>query len=365
MGMGIGFGLIIMLSGFIVVMGDARLLMTYVYDDVVVFRAGMGDILYWQGEFVAPLENPEAILSVHRLQVDELGFRLPARPAENYQVVVLGDSFTEGANVAMPWPDVFAEQSGLSTRNLGFRGYSPQHYAYTMETFGGTPDVVIVSFFGGNDLASSSLEFTPPLLPREERALEQPLNIDSRRNAEVGANYRYPAYLENGEPIAFLSTYISWMNITEETLLQSSNYQGIALSLERIRAAAPDACLVLAYLPSKPEVYLPYVQAEAYPRIVEGQQHVLINSDSSLHILDDPEISIEKLLEHRHSLPNAMGNLADEQGFHFINLWQGFDEAAANGAMLYYTYDTHWNQAGQNLAGELVADFVGANCTVE
>ena len=28
----------------------------------------------------------------------------------------------------------------------------------------------------------------------------------------------------------------------------------------------------------------------------------------------------------------------------------------------YYTYDTHWNQAGQILAGETIADFVDANC---
>ena len=105
----------------------------------------------------------------------------------------------------MPWPDTFAQASGLSTRNLGFRGYGPQQYAYTLETFGvqDNPQVVIVGFFGGNDLASSSLEFTPPLLPREERALEQPLNIDLRRNAEAGASYRYPAYLQNGTPIAF------------------------------------------------------------------------------------------------------------------------------------------------------------------
>lgn len=361
MGLGIGFALIVLLSGFIVVMGDVRLLQTYIYDDVIVYRAGMGDILYWQGEFVAPLENPEEILSVHRLQVDEIGFRLPARPAEQYQVMALGDSFTEGANVAMPWPDVFAEESGMTTRNLGFRGYGPQQYAYTLERYVDNPEVVIVGFFGGNDLASSGLEFVPPMLPIEERTLEEPLQLNLRNNSNT-ANYRYPVYLQNAEPIAFLSTYISWLNLTDDALLASLNYQNIEQSLSDIQAAAGDACLVFAYLPSKPEVYLPYVQEQYIPQIIEGQQHVLINSDGTLHILDDPDISIEKLLEHRHNLPNALAHLSQEYGFQFINLWEGFDEAAANGESLYYAYDTHWNQAGQSLAGELIAEFVRNSC---
>lgn len=359
---GIVFALIILLSAFFIIMGDMRLALAYFYDDVIVFRAGMGDILYWQGEFVAPLENPEEILSVHRLQVDDLGFRLPANPAENYQVVALGDSFTEGANVALPWPDTFAEASGLSTRNLGFRGYGIQEYAYTLETFAENPEIVIVAFFGANDLAAAANAFTTPMLPREERALEQPLNIDLRRNAETGGSYRYPAYLKNGEPIAFLSTYISWMNLTDDTLVQSTNYQTIESSLAEIRATAPNACLVFAYLPSKPEVYLPYVQESYIPQILQGQQHVLINSDGSLHIVEDPNISLEKLLEHRHTLPDTLASASQAEGFHFINLWEGFDAAAQEGEILFYTYDTHWNQAGQRLAGELLAEFVRGNC---
>jgi hypothetical protein len=35
-----------------------------------------------------------------------------------------------------------------------------------------------------------------------------------------------------------------------------------------------------------------------------------------------------------------------------------FEQAAAEGQMTYLTYDTHWNQAGQELAGKAVADFV-------
>jgi hypothetical protein len=363
-GGGIGFALILLLSGFIVVFGDARLMLAYLYDDVIVYRAGMGDILYWQGEFIAPLKNPDEILSVHRLQLDELGFRMPAQTAEEYQVVALGDSFTEGANVAAPWPDVFAQASGLTTRNLGFRGYGPVQYAYTMENFGedNNPEVVIVGFFGGNDLATSGLDLPNPVLPTEERLSDQPLNSDLRRNAEAGASYRYPVYLQNGEPIAFLSTYISWMNLTEETLVQSVNYEVIGESLSRIHAAAPNACLIFAYFPSKAEVYLPYVQEQYYPQIIAGQQHVLIDSDGTLLILDDPSISIEKLLENRHSTPNALAGLAQENGFAFINLWEGFDEEAANREILYYTYDTHWNEAGQTLAGELLANFVEANC---
>ncbi|MEO0598074.1 MAG: hypothetical protein AAF126_18340, partial [Chloroflexota bacterium] len=90
-------GIGIALGAFVAFIGDIRLLPTYLYDDAVVFRSGNGDILFWQSEYSTPLEDPFEILSVHRLQLDEIGFRLPARVADDYTVVTLGDSYTEGA----------------------------------------------------------------------------------------------------------------------------------------------------------------------------------------------------------------------------------------------------------------------------
>lgn len=364
---GILFGLGLAIAGFVLLGGDFRLLPTFIHDDVVVFREGNGDILFWQSEFIAPLESPDEILSVHRLSLDENGFRLPANPSESYSVTVLGDSFTEGANVATPWSDVFAETTGLTTRNLGFRGYGSRHYAWVWQEYGlqENPNVVIIGFFGGNDVYTAGLEIeTPYPEPLEERAQDSPpspVTIHSASDTEI----IYPIYLDNGTPITFLSTYISWMNTDQDQLLGSVNYATIENSLSEIQQSADeDTCLVFVYFPSKAEVYFPYLNDADYPSILEGQKQVLINSDGTLHIVEDFDISVERVLNRYRNTGIVFTELADSLGYHSLNLQPVFDEYASNGEVLYYTYDTHWNQAGQTLAGETIAEFVLDNCTL-
>lgn len=357
-------GLLLVSTLFAVTIGDIRLLRTYFYDDTVVFREGMGDILFWQSEYIAPLENPDEILSVHRLRLDELGFRIPANPSDNYDVVVLGDSFTEGANVATPWTDTFAQVSGLRTRNLGFRGYGIRHHTWTWQEYGSqeNPEVLIIGFFGGNDVFTAGLDIESPFpTPLEQRANDLPLEPITQNLIPETAIY--PIYLDDGTPITFLSTYISWMNATEHQLTQSVNYQVIEANLREIHAtASAETCLIFAYFPSKPEVYFPYLQLEDYPTILDEQKQVLLNNDGTLHIVEDFEISVEKVIQNRLNTGNVMTELATSLGYEALNLQAVLDEAAANGEMLYYTYDTHWNQAGQHLVGETLADFTISNC---
>ena len=363
---GIILGLIIALIGFQYFIGDIRLLYAYLYDDAVVFRSGNGDILFWQSEFVEPLDNPEEILSVHRIRIGEDGFRLPEKPSEQYDVVVLGDSYTEGANVARPWSDIFASDSDLATRNLGVRGYGITHYTWVWQEYGieENPNVVILGFFGGNDVLSAGLDNEPPFEPPNS-AREEVFELEIiTEHTDLGEDLRiYPIYLPNGEPIALMGTYVSWMNAAEDQLRGSENYRVIEANLQSIiDSASDDTCLVFAYFPSKPEVYLPYINDEDYPRILNRQKIVLINSDGTLHIVEDETINFERSLAWRLNTGNVFTELATSLGYKTINLQTTFDQHAADGEMLYYTYDTHWNQAGQTLAGETIADFVETNC---
>ncbi|MEO1289262.1 MAG: SGNH/GDSL hydrolase family protein [Chloroflexota bacterium] len=365
---GTGIGILLALLIFRATIGDFRLLLTYLYDDAVVFRSGNGDILFWQSEFVQELENPEEILSVHRIQADEIGFRLPANPSDTYQVVALGDSYTEGANVPTPWTDIFARDSGLSTRNLGFRGYGITHYRWTWEQYGiqENPDVLIIGFFGGNDIFTAGLDNEPPFeIPRNVRLNEtEPFIVTNY--ADEGEDLRlYPKYLDNGTPIAYLLNYVHWMNIEEEQLTGSVNYQVISDNLQQIQeTASDDTCLVFAYFPSKPEVYFPYMQPIDYPDLLIRLHTPLLNSDGTLHLVEDFNIDLERTLRWRTNTGDIMTELASSLGYETINLLEVFEERASEGELLYYTYDTHWNQAGQNLAGATIADFVDEQCNV-
>jgi hypothetical protein len=48
--------------------------------------------------------------------------------------------------------------------------------------------------------------------------------------------------------------------------------------------------------------------------------------------------------------------IADAAGFQFVDLLDPFVSASSNTA--YYTYDSHWNEAGHRLAADTVADYL-------
>jgi hypothetical protein len=96
----------------------------------------MGDIFVTRPGIIAPPANPYDVLSEHPLVWDADGFRVPVGPSDHYEIIALGDSYTEAANVAQPWPDVLALKSGRAVRNMGFRGYGPVEEARVLKDYG-------------------------------------------------------------------------------------------------------------------------------------------------------------------------------------------------------------------------------------
>ncbi len=185
--------------------------------DMVEFTVGMGDLFVAQPGAIAPPDNPHEVLSQHRLEFGEDGFRVPERPAEHYDVLALGDSYTEGANSALPWPDVLAAESGLSVRNMGFRGYGPVEEANVMEEYGvdSGAEIVVMAFFGGNDVSNAESWLRRPdfVLPEVERSMDTEVDIEGEPwLSDHDGPFQYPVQMVlNGEAfdIAFLNSYVS------------------------------------------------------------------------------------------------------------------------------------------------------------
>src|SRR5690606_22288964 len=124
-------------------------------------------------------------------------------------------------------------------------------------------------------------------------ATSEPWNTDLE-------NYQYPVHLDiQGElvPMAFLNSYVSWLNITQEDLMQSANLESIRQSWRTIHdLAGDDACIVIAYFPSKPQIYLPYVVEEDRPRINVGQVQRVAEPNAEI-LIAEIEPTYETLLE--------------------------------------------------------------------
>lgn len=339
---------------------------------VIRYTVGQGDLFVHQPGWIAPPADPYAVLSAHPLAWDEDGFRVPAHPAEQYDVLALGDSFTEAANVARPWPDVLAAESGLAVRNMGFRGYGPVEAARVMETYGadGGAETVIIAYFEGNDLSNAiSVEWSGEIiLPAEARPTFEQDDREAWRSDYEGP-FKYPiSIVLNGQTIdyVFLEAYLSWLNGEVEDYAPSRNADAVVQSWADIVVAAGDACVIVAYLPSKAHIYTPYIQEPGQGRIMESIGYVFRQPDGVLRTLPEAELAsaarsnFEDVVGRLDNQRNVIASLAADAGLPFADLTPAFADAAERSDFLYYVYDTHWNQAGHDLAGRVLADFLAA-----
>lgn len=365
-GVVVAFAIIRLVAPFVIREGNARYANMNLGE--VEYTVGAGDLFLVQPDSIAPPENPYEVLSRHQLGWDEDGFRVPAMPADAYSIVALGDSYTEATNVALPWSDVLARELNTPVRNLGFRGYGPQEEALVFEQYGAVenPEIVVIGFFGGNDISNAgSFEgredsFSVPSLVQD---LVVSFDISGEPWQSDAATFQYPVMLRLNEtrqvPMAFFNSYTSWLNITADDLRQSKNLEETIESWRAMQAAAsPATCIVLAFLPSKEQIYLPYVVPEQQNNIVGGMVQRSIHEPGETISKEDIQPTWDDLMGRLNNLRTVMGEAATATGLRFVDLSPAFDAAAANGKILYYTYDTHWNQRGHDLAGQVIGEFL-------
>jgi hypothetical protein len=362
----VAIGIIRLVAPLVIRQGNAR------YANVnlgeVEYTVGAGDIFLVQPDTIVPPENPYDVLSRHWLGWDEDGFRVPAYQAATYSIVALGDSYTEATNVGLPWPDVLARELNTPVRNLGFRGYGPQEEALVFEQYGvaENPEIIIIGFFGGNDISNAgSFEGREDsfIVPSLMQDLVISFDLSGETWQSDATQFQYPVMLQLNDttqvPIAFFNSYTSWLNITADDLRQSKNMEETIESWRAIQAAAnPNACIILAFLPSKEQVYLPYVVLDQQSNIVGGMVQRSINEPGETLSKENTHPTWDELMGRVDNTRLVIGEAAIATGLRFVDLSPAFDAAAVNGELLYYTYDTHWNQAGHDLAGEVLADFL-------
>jgi lysophospholipase L1-like esterase len=115
----------------------------------------VSDLLSWSE--VAPLPDP--VLGTRpnprRADHDPAGWRNAERP-DRAVIVALGDSQTWGAGVSRDnaWPQRLEARTGYRTYNMANPGYGgAQYWLLTDEALALKPELVLVGFYAGNDLA--------------------------------------------------------------------------------------------------------------------------------------------------------------------------------------------------------------------
>ncbi len=335
------------------------------------FHEHDGDMFWVLPGQVRPPEANQ-LLTEYTIAWDADGFRVPHITADEYPIAVFGDSFTEGANVPMPWADLLAQNLELPVRNYGYRGYGPLEIRATVEEFlnEDARQWVIYAHFSGNDF-SEVLRPDADLVDERNPffklpfALEQATNnITARLQVNPDGNYNYPMPVIIGGQyyeMAFLDMYFWWQRPPVEGFADSEPLTVIEETLNMItQNTADETCRAIVFMPTKEQLYYHYVhdnvrqylrQNATRPTYFDGNRLGL----SPAPFTEDEEAEIIAELSGQRE---AIRQLAEDNNWLFIDLLAPFEARVADGELLYYRYDTHWNQKGHHLVAEIITEFI-------
>lgn len=334
------------------------------------FKPGDGDLFVALPGSIRPPENNEP-LERFTISWDADGFRNPVVAAENYPIAVFGDSFTEGFNVPFPWPDRLTEQLDIPVKNYGYRAYGPREVAQAVTEF--APEEarqwVIYAYFSGNDLGDavrppkidvgspgavwSNLikKFAPTPTPEPRDHYDFPMPVI------IGGNYY---------EMVFLSYYLWWHLAPPEGFAASENFRVLSDSLDTMAAAvAPETCRAVVFIPTKEQLYYRYIYETERQWLRGVGNSLVIDEEGVLRMVNAPisEAEEAEFIEQLYGQRDAVRALVESKhGWHFIDLLPVFEAHVANGELLYYPYDSHWNQAGHDLAAAAIADALPDGC---
>lgn len=292
-------------------------------------------------------------------------------------VLFMGDSFTLQTGMLSP-PGLrlqLQEKTGLKIFNMGVSAIGPVREEWLLYKLGLTlkPKVVIWFFFGGNDLKD---DFTTVHRHQQNNIKTyQDLYKDSPAPASYALHFlqflsRFPVkkamkktaeaespgkYLPGfrgvtftqGAPVWFYQHYLRFMR---KSVAQLRNYPGWALVNEAIsrvhkKLQQENIDLLMVYIPTKHQVYLPYVEKDA----------ALLHQMASFNlppIKVAPEVFWKQVMENRDNIEILLESFCKTAGIDFLSLTPLLREQIANGIPGYWQADTHWRPQGQAVAVE-------------
>lgn len=259
-------------------------------------------------------------------------------------VVAIGDSFVEGAEVAQAQTAVaqLAERLGRSVVNLGQSNYGPQQELAVLERYGVplAPKAVVWFLFGGNDLGDveryewerEHLDqlLAPPSLGERSFA-RNALRAVARLTTPVR---RVPSRTARHHAATFVSASgareVIYLDAEEEPL-EPRQWQATAQVLGRAREITHrmGAEFLVVHIPRKLRVYQGFLQAEPGAAAHTWQ-------------LND--------------LPEVVAKWCREHGVSFLDSTIPLRRAVASGTSVYLPDDVHWNPAGHAVVAAAVAE---------
>lgn len=336
---------------------------------------------------------------------DADGFRNSATGPSATVVAALGDSFTDAMTLPaeLSWPARLADILGVSVRNYGTAGFGPRQELRVLKEYvlAHRPRRVVVGFFAGNDLHDAESfeasgrdggvssvpvqgwkfknviarydEFYVMSLYEGAVALLRDRDwsrTDQGSSQEVdysGDDLNAPIVTRPGfdrglfsVPVAgrtlrfaFLPPYLARLELSREQVQASRGWELTRRSYQEIGrlVRAQGGQLIVAFIPSKAQVYLPLLSSSFSPAELQRALRFCLRDRSV-------PPSLDAMMRNRLVLNDLMREFCVTEGIAFLDLTAALETKLRAGYNTYFPDDSHWNAAGHEAAAGAIASFM-------
>jgi hypothetical protein len=318
------------------------------------------------------------------LTTDGDGLRNPG-PVERCDVVVTGDSFSEGSMVddAEVWSARLAKRAALRVRNVAMSGATPRNALNNLVAFGAAcrPRVVVATVYEGNDFKRH--REAAPLAGDRAGAPSAGERIAAWRRLAVEDSplrFRWKRWLlgtlgpvRADAPVA-PSDGLDWMPVRvagNAYAFEPKELVRLAVDPARFErspawtdnvavyremaalARARGAALLLVYAPGKPRVVLPPVRDGVAPGALRA--FAAFEEDD----LPDAERYAAELWERLETLERTFFAFCAREGIACESLTEPLRADVRAGRQAYFSYDPHWTRLGHETVAARVAERIG------
>jgi hypothetical protein len=333
---------------------------------------------------------------------DADGFRNPESGSTPIEVAALGDSFTDGMTLPaeLTWPARLAHLLGVNVRNYGTAGFGPGQELRVLRDYvqARHPRRVVVGFFAGNDLVDAE-RFESfqrdggafPALGRGWKFKQEIARFDwfyltslyqgafgllADRGREPPDRWLSPGVEDySGEdpaappaartgfdrglftvPVAgrvlrfaFLPPYLNRLRLSRQQLAASRGWELTRRSYREMQrlVGAHGGELVVLFIPSKSQVYLPLLEASFPGAELQRTLRTCVGGR--------PPPGLESFMRNRLALNDLMREFCAEESITFLDLTPELQSTVSAGHNVYFPDDSHWNAVGHETAAAALA----------
>jgi hypothetical protein len=335
-------------------------IMTQVYD----VHSSEADLFFWVPDLIRPIAPEDDKIEAHVVfETDEFGFPNAAPLPPEVDVVVLGRSYSVGAQSSEPWPRVLSRLTGYSVLNLSQGASGIDLKREYLERYGlqRHPRWVIVEVLPSMDIMGYT-SIPPTLIQGLVVPAVQELarrSVVVRTMTDVEPIFPMDVDIPGRKvQLTFFTYYLAGLTADRSSIMASRQWAAYTRDLQELALETREngACLVLLYAPTTADIYFPLAvdPRQLQPALVGVTGWRL--SDQGW-LVGDPRLQVDVggMRANATTARDIVSAYAAKEHWLFVDPSAAMTAAALEGESPFMSIDTHWSDLGQQLVAQAIA----------